>query len=160
MKKLIPYLIIAILLVGFYYYRYKRAPDLTIEAISVVDSSGASHSLTDVSKSASVIHFYASWCGPCMREMRILEKEYSNLLSKGIRIICVTDDSWEKIETLRSQMPTELEFYQITSLKDINVYTIPATFFINSNGQIVKKQLDVCAWEDPIYVEEIIKITQ
>ena len=95
-----------------------------------------------------------------MREMRILEKEYSNLLSKGIRIICVTDDSWEKIETLRSQMPTELEFYQITSLKDINVYTIPATFFINSNGQIVKKQLDVCAWEDPIYVEEIIKITQ
>lgn len=159
-KKIVPYLIIGILLAGFYFYRYKRAPDLTLEVIYVENNQGITTSLTEAAKSANVIHFYASWCGPCMREMQILQKEYANLVSKGIKIICVTDDTWDKIETLKSKMPKELEFYRINSLKDINVYTIPATFFVNSNGQLVKKQLDVCAWEDQAYIDDIIKITK
>lgn len=160
MKKYIPYLFIGILLVGFYFYRYKRAPDLEIDKISVTDLQGTNRSLTEVSDGANVIHFYATWCGPCMREMRIIKDEYENLKKKGIRIICVTDDSTDKIANLKSQMPDGIEFYQIESLKDISVYTIPATFFINKKQEIVKKQIDVCAWEDPAYVDEIIQITK
>jgi hypothetical protein len=44
-------------------------------------------------------------------------------------------------------MPAEINFFTIPSLKDVSIYTLPTTYFMNRN-EIVEKQVDVFDWSD------------
>ena len=47
---------------------------------------------------------------------------------------------------MRSNMPEAMTFLHISSLKDIGIYTIPATYFC-LNQTTVEKQLEAIDWQ-------------
>lgn len=160
MKKLIPYLIIGVALLAFYWYRYKRAPSLELHSIEVVDVNGDRHYLSDVMNGVNVVHFYATWCGPCMRELRTIKNNINQIDSNRISMICLTDDTPDQIALMRQQMPEQIRFYRVSSLKEIGIYTIPATYFINSKKEIAESRVEACQWEDITFLQHIKEITK
>ena len=106
--------------------------------------------------SPTVIHFYASWCGPCLYEMKMIAQEYEHITSAGFKVICITDDGDAKMEKMKSIMPEGIEFYNIGSLQDINIYTIPTTYFVAGNGEIAKKQVEAFDWSDSEELSSIV----
>lgn len=75
----------------------KRLP-----AFSAPDRNGNIHSDSDLRKNKKcvLIDFWASWCGPCRREIPNLKKIYEAYVDKGLEIISISidkeDKAWQK----------------------------------------------------------------
>jgi AhpC/TSA family len=59
----------------FYYFRYQTVTEIETADIQVIDSNGSNVSLNQlIGDKPTVVHFYASWCGPCLKELPALSE--------------------------------------------------------------------------------------
>ncbi len=100
-------------------------------------------SLSDFKGKPVMLNFWASWCSPCRREIPFLENTWKDYKDKGVIFIGVDvmDD--------KSLAQKFVEVFDITytvlhdpSGEVSNAYgvvALPATFFIDKEGKIAKK---------------------
>lgn len=147
MKKNYTLLVVLAAVAIFYFWRYRTAPSIDSSTVQVTDASGNSATLQSLLGDSSIVICYASWCGPCLKEIRSLKTHFASYRETGIQFYCITDDAPEKIEVMRANMHGEITFLHTPSLKQIGIYTIPASFFY-LNNKLIDKRLDAIDWQD------------
>lgn len=102
-----------------------------------------------------LVDFWASWCGPCRREMPELVKMYAKYKNKGFEIVGVSldDDKEAWLEGLNSMKMTwpqisDLKGWNAQGAQDYGVRSIPHTLLLDKEGKIIARGL---------YGEELIK---
>ena len=140
----------------FYFWRYRRAPEIDPTSISVTNAVGETSTLNTLLSDSSIVICYATWCGPCLKEIRSLKTHFDAYRNTGIQFYCITDDAPEKIEVMRANMPAEITFLHTHSLKEIGIYSIPASFLF-LNNQIIDKRLEAIDWQDQQSILESFK---
>jgi peroxiredoxin len=146
-KKLGLYLVIALAIGVFYYWRYRTVPEIDFSKVKLKDKNGQLVALNEVMADSTVIHFYATWCGPCMKELRELNVHFSQYKNTGIKFIFITDDQIDQINVIKEKMPAQISIYQAENMQDLGIYSIPASYFVRS-GSIKQKQVDQVNWSD------------
>ena len=116
-----------------------QAPDFT-----VYDKNGNPHKLSDFFGKPIVLNFWASWCGPCQKEMPDFEKKYKENGDKvTFLMVNLTDGSYDTVakasKFISDNGYTFPVFYDTSSdgADTYKVYSIPTTFFIGADGQLV-----------------------
>ncbi|MFB3147217.1 MAG: TlpA disulfide reductase family protein [Thermodesulfobacteriota bacterium] len=100
-------------------------------------------SLEDFKSKAVVINFWASWCGPCKLEIPFFEKTWRKYKDKEVVFIGidVMDDKDSAVNFIEELGISYINLYD-PSGKTSNSYgviALPATFFIDKNGNIAVK---------------------
>jgi len=101
-------------------------------------------SLGDLRGNPVVLNFWASWCGPCVLEMPLLEEVYQEYSDRGLIVLAVNvrespsrvEEFWQSKElSFPMVLDTEGEVSQ-----QYNVRYYPITFFIDKDGIIREKK--------------------
>ena len=114
----------------------KAAPNF-----SLASYKGDNKSLSDYEGKVVMLNFWATWCGPCKREIPDfieLQKTYG---SKGLEIVGVALDDPNDVRNFvaNSSINYDILFdtQQATAAAYGNIRSIPTTFLINRDGEIV-----------------------
>ena len=111
------------------------------------DVNGASFKLADFFGKVVVVNFWATWCGPCRREIPELVKLHKEFQSRGVEIIGLTsEDPGASAEKVRKFMQDFQIDYRIGSASDkvasplMQGHTaIPQIFVISPDARILKR---------------------
>ena len=119
--------------------------------------NGKDVKLSDFKGKVIVLNFWATWCGPCKRELPSLSQLSTDLKNKNFKMIGVSvDDDQATVDNfLRSNNlsytilhePNKLvaKYMEVAGVAD-NV--IPQTFIIDKNGKIVESLIGSRSKED------------
>ena len=128
------------------------------------DLNGNPLKLSDViaKNKYTLIDFWASWCGPCRREMPNLVEAYKQYKGKNFEIVGVSLDddeaAWKNMsKELKITWPqmSDLKFWQCEGAQLYAVSSIPHTVLIDGNGTIIARGLHGKALLDKI--AEVVK---
>jgi thiol-disulfide isomerase/thioredoxin len=108
------------------------------------------------------LNIWATWCGPCVREMPSIDKLARNpqLQGKNIEFVCVSID--ESTEAVRQYVADKK--WSMTILRTGKVPSvfysegIPATFVIAPDGRIAGFEVGAADWNEPHVVEFLEKL--
>ena len=109
----------------------------------------ASKVISDPKNRYVLIDFWASWCGPCMRELPDMKEAYAKYSSKGFEILAVSldqdRDSWLKTikdEEMNWIHVSDLQYWNNAVARQYGINSIPSNFLIDcETGLIVSKGL-------------------
>ena len=95
-----------------------------------------------------LVDFWASWCGPCRREMPNLVELYKQYKNKNFEIVGVSldqnGDSWKAaIKQLNITWPqmSDLKYWECEGAQLYAVSSIPHVVLIDGEGTIVARGL-------------------
>ena len=98
------------------------------------------------------INYWATWCNPCLAEMPYMAELYENY--KGEEDIIFLYLSREKLEVIKNYIPKDESLQQLPIYKIITddeffaTSGIPTTFIVNSDGEVIVKDLGSAFWND------------
>lgn len=119
--------------------------DLTLD-----DPDGKPHALSEYLGKGNyvLIDFWASWCGPCRREMPTVKAAYEKYHAKGFDVVGLSFDQ-DKAAWTNCIKSMELPWHHLSDLKGwqsaagatYGINSIPATLLIGPDGKIVANGL-------------------
>lgn len=123
---------------------------------------GQQVALKEYSGKYVLLDFWASWCGPCRREMPNVVKLYKACKGKNFEIIGISLDTKEKdwkkaVKEMNMSWPqaSDLEGWNCRVVKKYNVQGVPHTVLIDPQGKVIA--IDLRGEELVKKVKELIK---
>jgi thiol-disulfide isomerase/thioredoxin len=120
----------------------------TALAIVHPDSSGKMLALESLRGKYVLVDFWASWCGPCMREVPTLRAAYAKYKAKGFEIYGISLDN-ERAKWLNAIRANQMNWVHTSDLKGwkdavavrYGIQSIPASFLLDPQGHLIAKDL-------------------
>ena len=125
----------------------------------VVGVNTKSIDLKSVLTPGTIIHFWASWCGPCREEFPELERFYREHVlnggtANGFRLITISNDSEavhadKFIQALGTTFPVYWDVDQTTNLAMLGRRSLPSTVMVGGDGKFHRLALGKLEWGFP-----------
>jgi peroxiredoxin len=133
------------------------APDFTLP-----DLAGASFTLSDFKGEVVLVNIWATWCGPCRREIPSLERLYQSRKSRGLEILAVSVDKTapSKVASFAAQYRMSFPVLLDPRGEVANRYwarAIPSSFLVDRKGVIRWTVRGTREWDD---AQALAKIDQ
>ena len=136
----------------------RQAPSFTVKTLE-----GKPLRFSDLRKRPVIVDFWATWCGPCRASMPHLSTIQTRYGKQGLTVIGLSVDENGPQGVRKFADRLGVKFTLAMANDDVldaygPIRSIPTTFFINRNGDIVRRvvgYIDGETMED--YVKEILE---
>lgn len=115
------------------------APEFKLESIE-----GGQVALSDLKGKYVYIDIWATWCGPCLRQIPAMKELEEKYRGKNIEIMSISVDSekdkdkWRKMIEVREMKGIQLFAGRSSSFhRDYKIKTIPKFVLVGKNGEII-----------------------
>ena len=130
--------------------------------IDLPDTKGEKVALSSLRGTLVLVDFWASWCGPCIKEQPLLIK-LNNAYPDKLSIYGVSMDTKKPLWTgaiAKAKLPwtnvSDLKYWQSPVVGDYMLQSVPLNFLIDKNGIILAKNIHGAALEAKI--KELLEV--
>ena len=159
MKKL---LLLAILMFGLQY------ASAQLPSVQLKDFNGKSVDTAQLNNDGKpfVISFFATWCKPCLRELRAINEVYPDWQEEtGMKLIAISTDEAQNVQKVKPLVDSEGFEYEV--LLDTNqdfqhalgVQMIPYVMIIDGQGNIVETRNGYTEGSEQHIIEKIRELS-
>lgn len=138
-----------------------NAPSFTAYTM---DAARQAKSIEDYRGDVVLLNIWATWCGPCRREMPSLDRLQENLAGADFEVVALSID--------RGGVDTVRKFYADLGIRNIRIYIdssgnatsdlatvgVPATLLINRDGRELGRLVGPAEWDEPGIVQFLRRI--
>lgn len=131
---------------------------IDLESLLLYDEKGAPLPGRQLQGDLVLLNVWATWCAPCVAEMPGLNSLYQQLGSKEVHFLMVTvDKEFEKAIAFRDKKGYSFPIYRLGQLPDqLRSNTIPATYVIDSKGQLRFKHQGMAQYDTPAFRDMLL----
>ncbi len=123
------------------------------------DMDGNQLNLSKANEEKLLVHFWATWCKPCLEELPELVKAHETLEKNKVRVLLVSEESIEEITSYLKKKEIKLESVRYNgALSDLNIHALPATFLFNENGEKIFTKSGQIAWDSKEEIQQILNL--
>ena len=131
--------------------------DSFLDKIDLTNLDGTSMSKDELDDKIVILNLWATWCDPCIREMPDLVNMQS-VFPDNFILILASGEELEKIRDFTKKRPFDLTCVQIqTSTESLGVHSLPTTFLIGRNGELLETLVGVRKWDSPKQINNLEK---
>jgi len=135
--------LLSFLLISFLSVAQDKLPNIVLK-----DMNGKSVNLSQLTNNGKpiVINFWATWCGPCKRELEAIHEVYESWVEEtGVTLYAVSIDDQRNVDKVKPYANAQQWAFEV--LLDTNgdlkramgVNNVPFTFLVDGQGKIVWK---------------------
>lgn len=136
----------------------RPAPELALATLN-----GDRFQLSDLRGRVVVLDFWATWCGPCMRELPIVAEIVEEFSDQGVRLLAVTNET----DVARIQSSLQKLDIDIEAAVDVadnsaafGVVAIPHVVVIDQQGQIRDVHIGLTSGLEESLRQELSRLTE
>ena len=114
-----------------------------VPEFSFTNKDGKSIKLSDYKGKVILINFFATWCGPCMKEMPYIQKDLWEKLKNNDKFIILSFGRDHSQEEANKFIESKKFTFPIFADKDKSIYNlfatkyIPRNYLIDSKGKVI-----------------------
>lgn len=132
-----------------------------VPAISFADATGQPRTLADYSGKVVLLNIWATWCGPCRKEMPTLDRLQAKLGGPDFEVVALSVDRGgpELVKKFFAETGvTHLALNIDTSAKAmfaLGTVGLPTTLLIDRDGKEIGRLIGPAEWDAPDMVDFI-----
>lgn len=132
-------------------------------ALQLKNMDGDSYDLAVAAKGHwAFVHFWASWCGPCRKEMPTIQTMAGRLSDKGLEVVLVntaeTDDTVFSFMGIVAPDLTPLLDYDGLVTQAWQPRGLPSSFLVDPDGKLRYLALGGRPWDHSEYIQFLEKL--
>ncbi len=122
-------------------------------------ANGEEIGLQPENKKWTVLHFWATWCKPCLAEFPKLKEALPTLQQDYTQFIFASEEDLEQIQAFDKRHQTGLNLSRFVqgTLADFEVYALPTTLVLDAHGKEVFRQVGIVEWKNLKSIEDLIQ---
>ena len=127
--------------------------DTGIPSIKLSDLNNQTIGLNQYKGKTIFINFWATWCGPCIKEMPSIERAKNILKDNKIEFLIASSESVEQIQSFKTDRNMDLHYVRVDNMEELGIQALPTTYIINSNGKLVFSETGYRQWDEASNIE-------
>ena len=105
-----------------------------------------------------ILNYWATWCGPCIKEMPDLMVTEKKLKDSDVSLFLVSDEDVSVISKFVDNNPYTLNFLKSNvSNEMLGVYSLPTTILFDNKGNKVETIVGVLDFSDENLINKFLK---
>ncbi len=135
-----------------------------IASIAFEDDQGGARGLANFRGKVVLLNIWATWCGPCRREMPSLDRLQGMLGAADFEVVALSID--------RSGLGAVRKFYADVGIRNLSIYVdssgkatrelatvgVPATLLIDRDGRELGRLVGPVEWDEPNIVQFLNRV--
>lgn len=124
-----------------------------------VDLNNNPVDLTQYKGRRIVLNYWATWCGPCIKEMPGLKIAEDLLENHNYIFLLVSDETISKISEFKMNKKFDFNYLKsVNSIETLGIYSLPTSYIFDENGKKIETIVGTIAWDSQQIIEKLKKI--
>ena len=130
----------------------------SLEEVRFQRMDGTEFGLSAEKKTYTVLHFWATWCKPCLAEFPELKAALPRLQSDSVAFFLATEEDLDQIRAFEEKRNFGLEFFHLkeATLADFEVHALPTTLVLDRQGKVIYRHSGQLNWQEVSSIEDLI----
>lgn len=121
----------------------------TAPTITAKRADGSAVTITWPAPRTRIVHFWATWCPPCVKELPSLLAFAREMREHGVEVVAISvEDDWKDISTFfGGTIPPEVIVEtDAAAHKRFGVSTLPDSYLVDKDGRLVERYHGARDW--------------